>query len=199
MDTNEAPAHATDIMSEATEAAAGMWPPMRSPRKRALFRSGRRRLASPPSPCAIRGKAKRAIHSSGRNARSARSLVEDTVRMKRASWNGARARGCAYPKKDIRVGLPQPSLGIYKVAQGVRKFKAKSCQRSAISFQLGPSGAAIRLRVDWGRRFIAGGRGLREVGEQFTGDFAPDAVEAADPGENRVGAGGLCGALPAIG
>src|ERR1039457_5552898 len=45
---------------------------------------------------------------------------------------------------------------------------------------------AVRFRGGGGRRLIAGGRGFRKVAEDLAGNFAPDAVKAADLREHRI-------------
>src|ERR1017187_5684295 len=45
---------------------------------------------------------------------------------------------------------------------------------------------AVRFRGGGGRRLIAGGRGFRKVAEHLAGNFAPDAVKAADLREHRI-------------
>src|ERR1039457_4623797 len=45
---------------------------------------------------------------------------------------------------------------------------------------------AVRFRGGGGRRLIAGGRGFRKVAEHLAGNFAPDAVKAADLREHTI-------------
>src|ERR1039458_2439141 len=45
---------------------------------------------------------------------------------------------------------------------------------------------AVRFRGGGGRRLIAGGRGFRKVAEHLAGNFAPDAVKAADLREHSI-------------
>src|ERR1039458_5670303 len=45
---------------------------------------------------------------------------------------------------------------------------------------------AVRFRGGGVSRLIAGGRGFRKVAEHLAGNFAPDAVKAADLREHRI-------------
>src|ERR1700733_15380181 len=92
------------------------------------------------------------------------------------------------------------SLGsniLYVFLTGETCSLANPARHGGVAHETRPSSVSIWSRVSiWYRR--RGSRGIRKVAEHFAGDFAPDAVQAADLRERAIGWGASQGPEKAL-